>query len=226
MVYVALPNLFVPLPTMWTTSPPSPASAMLMKCRTPVAPSADWYVTQPASSRRTMPLRRISIACFGSMGMRRVRRKSPPVPSGTIASLLLVGSGAPLRKKPFTTSFRVPSPPTATTTGRDSCTAFCAISVASSGRVVNATSYGSPLVGSQDSTAAHSRPALPAPDEGLTMNRIGEPGREPISRLPQRADSSIGPDRCLPGPPARRASILPSHPPPIGRVLGRPRGGG
>ena len=93
-----------------------------------------------------------SIADLGSLGIRSVRRKSPPVPSGTIASLLVVGMGAPLRKKPLTTSFSVPSPPTATTRGRDSSTARCAISVASRGRVVKATSYGSPLAGSQVST--------------------------------------------------------------------------
>ena len=80
------------------------------------------------------------MACLGSIGMRSVRRKSPPVPSGTIASLLVVGIGAPLRKKPLRTSLRVPSPPTETTTGRDSRTALCVISVASYGRVVNATS--------------------------------------------------------------------------------------
>jgi hypothetical protein len=55
-------------------------------------------------------------------------------------SLLVVGIGAPLWKKPFTTSFSVPSPPTATTKGRDCLTARCAISVASSGRVVIAVS--------------------------------------------------------------------------------------
>jgi len=33
-----------------------------------------------------------------------------------------------------------------------------------------------PLDGSQLSTAAHSRPALPPPDDGLTINRIGAPG--------------------------------------------------
>jgi hypothetical protein len=113
---------------------------MLMKWRTAVAPSAVWYVTQPASSRRTMPLRSTSIACLVSVGIRSVRRKSPPVPNGTIASLLVVGIGAPLRKNPFTTSFSVPSPPTATITGRALSTLRCAISMASSGRVVTATS--------------------------------------------------------------------------------------
>jgi hypothetical protein len=72
--------------------------------------------------------------------MRRVRRKSPPVPSGTMASLLVVGRGAPLRKNPLTTSLRVPSPPTATTTDRESRTACWAISIASSGRDVLTTS--------------------------------------------------------------------------------------
>ena len=225
-VYVALPNRFVPLPTMCTTSPPRPASAMLMKCRTPVEPSAFWYVTQPASSLRTMPLRRTSIACRVSIGMRSVRRKSPPVPSGTMASLVVVGSGAPLRKNPLTTSFRVPSPPTATTTGRDSRTARCAISVASSGRVVLATSYGNPDDGSHDSTTAHSRPALPAPDAGLTMKRIGAPGRLPISSLPGRAGSSSLPGPALPSPLSRRASSLPSHRQPTWRGPGRLRGDG
>ena len=87
-----------------------------------------------------MPLRSTSIACLLSTGIRSVRRKSPPVPRGTIASFVVVGSGAPLRKKPLTTSFRVPSPPTATTTGREASTLRWVISVASSGRVVNATS--------------------------------------------------------------------------------------
>jgi hypothetical protein len=57
-----------------------------------------------------------------------------------VASFEVVGIGAPLWKKPLTTSLRVPSPPTATMTGRDSRTARCAISVASRGRVVRATS--------------------------------------------------------------------------------------
>ena len=106
-----------------------------------------------------------------------------------MASLLLVGSGAPLRKKPLTTSLSVPSPPTATTSGRDSRTACWAISVASSGRVVKAASYGRPLAGSHVSIAAHSRPALPAPEDGLTMNRIGAPGRPPMTGLPTLAGS-------------------------------------
>ncbi len=38
-VKVALPRRLLPLLTRCTTSPPSPASAMLMKCRTPVLPS-------------------------------------------------------------------------------------------------------------------------------------------------------------------------------------------
>ncbi len=54
--------------------------------------------------------------------------------------VLVVGIGAPLRKNPLSTSFSVPSPPTATSTGRDSRTARSAISVASSGRVVKAVS--------------------------------------------------------------------------------------
>ena len=83
-----------------------------------------------------MPLRKISTACFVSSGMRSVRRKSPPVPTGTMASFVDVGMGALLRKKPLTTSFSVPSPPTATTTGREASTLRWAISVASSGRVV------------------------------------------------------------------------------------------
>src|SRR2546429_3026410 len=107
------------------------------------------------------------------MGIRSVRRKSPPVPSGTIASLLVVGIGAPLWKKPLTTSLRVPSPPTATTTGLDSLAAACAISVASTGRVVNLASYGSPVVPSQLLIPVHSFPARPPAEAGLTMNRIG-----------------------------------------------------
>ena len=121
--------------------------------------------------------------------MRSVRLKSPPVPSGTIASLLLVGIGAPLRKNPLTTSFSVPSPPTATTTGRESRTARSAISVASFGLVVKVVSYGSPLEGSHASMLAHSRPALPEPEAGLTTNRIGAPGRPPMTRLRAPADS-------------------------------------
>src|SRR5260370_21890725 len=78
--------------------------------------------------------------------------------------------GARLWKKPLTTSFRAPSPPTATITGRESLTARSAISVASSGRVVIATSYGIPVEGSQPSIADHSRAARPAPQAGLTMN--------------------------------------------------------
>ena len=87
--------------------------------------------------------------------MASVRRKSPPVPRGTIASLLVVGIGAPLWKKPLTTSLSVPSPPTATTTGRDSLTARWVMSVASFGRVVMAVSYGIPAEESQVSNCAH-----------------------------------------------------------------------
>ena len=57
-----------------------------------------------------------------------------------MASRVVVGIGAPLWKKPLTTSFSVPSPPTATTAGRDCRTARSAISVASSGLVVSTAS--------------------------------------------------------------------------------------
>ncbi len=77
--------------------------------------------------------------------------------------------GAPLWKKPLTTSLSVPSPPTATITGRESLTARSAISVASSGRVVSTASYGIPVEGSHVVMADHSRPARPAPEAGLTM---------------------------------------------------------
>ncbi len=143
---------------------------MLMKCRTPVEPSLDLYETQPASSRRGIPVRRMSTAAFGSSGIFKVRLKSPPVPSGSIPSRLVVGMGAPLWKKPLTTSLSVPSPPTATITGRDSLTARSAISVASSGRVVSTASYGIPVEGSHVVIPDHSRPARPAPEAGLTMN--------------------------------------------------------
>src|SRR5258708_17506275 len=131
-----------------------------------------------------------SIASLASREIRNVRRKSPPDPSGTMASLLVVGIGAPLWKKPLTTSLRVPSPPTATTTGRDSLTSRSVISVASSGRVVKTLSYSSPLEGSQLSSAAHSLPARPPPDAGLTMNRTGAPARPPMLHLPARGESS------------------------------------
>ena len=54
-VNVAPPERFLPELTRRTTSPPHPASAMLMKCRTCVFPSLPWYVTQPTSSRRGTP---------------------------------------------------------------------------------------------------------------------------------------------------------------------------
>jgi hypothetical protein len=95
-VKVALPRRLLPLLTRCTTSPPRPASAMLMKCRTAVFPSWALYDTQPASSRRGIPVRRISTAAFGSRGIFKVRLKSPPVPSGSMARRLVVGIGAPL----------------------------------------------------------------------------------------------------------------------------------
>src|SRR6266480_1961595 len=54
-VNVAPPERFLPELTRRTTSPPHPASAMLMKCRTWVLPSLPWYVTQPTSRRRGTP---------------------------------------------------------------------------------------------------------------------------------------------------------------------------
>src|SRR5260221_5953287 len=126
------------------------------------------------------------MALLVSGGIRIVRRKSPPVPSGTIASFEVVGIGAPLWKKPLTTSLRVPSPPTATTTGRDWRTAALAMSVASLGRVVMAVSYGMPAEGSQDSTFAQSRAPFPAPEAGLTMNSTGAPSVL-IAQLPPLA---------------------------------------
>src|SRR5665213_1628666 len=101
-------------------------------------------------------------------------------------SLLVVGMGAPLWKKPLSTSLSVPSPPTATTTGRDSLTARCAISIASNGRVVRVASYGRPVVDSQLVSADHSRPVRPAAAAGLTMNRTGAPDRALMACLQAR----------------------------------------
>ena len=73
-----------------------------------------------------------------------------------MAMRVVVGMGALLWKKPLTTSLSVPSPPTATTTGRDWRTAFFAMSTASIGRVVSAVSNLSPVDGSHASIAFQS----------------------------------------------------------------------
>src|SRR5260370_23734676 len=159
-----------------------------------------------------MPVRRIWTAAFGSSGIFKVRLKSPPVPSGSMARRLVVGMGAPLWKKPLTTSLSVPSPPTATITGRESLTARSAICVASSGRVVSTASYGIPVEGSHVVIADHSRPARPAPEAGLTMKstsatlppaskrvRVHDPSR--IDCLFNRPPDSHPPSHLVGDPP-------------------------
>src|SRR4030095_4709808 len=75
-------------------------------------PSGRVKRTQPTSSGRTPPLSRAQLSRSEPLSP-KVLRKSPPVPRGTRARQASGGTGPPW-KNPFTTSLRVPSPPTAT----------------------------------------------------------------------------------------------------------------
>src|SRR5438309_9585689 len=101
-----------------------------------------------------------------------------PVPSGIVAS-----SAAPLeRTSPFTTSFSVPSPPTATTSDAPSPTARSASSVRCPGRSEKSVSPARPRPSARCASSGQRLPVAPPADAGLTRKTvlplIGRRGRE------------------------------------------------
>jgi hypothetical protein len=122
--------------TYRATSPPSPNVAAFMKKRDRAAPKPSMNSIRTASS---------ILECDPAMALRassiprrpNVRRKSDPVPLGSKATIALALIGDPsARRYPLTTSFRVPSPPTATTWETPAPIASAATSVASPAREV------------------------------------------------------------------------------------------
>ena len=77
--------------------------------------------------------------------------------------------GRPSRNMPFTTSWIVPSPPTATRKRRPPSIAAVARRVASPGPRVTCSEYSSPLAVSPRSSADNSRPTRPRPAFGFAI---------------------------------------------------------
>ena len=96
-----------------TTAPPRPASAMLAKYRV-ICSAPEVTVTWPTSIRRTRSPARCSAACAASPGRPNDLTKSHPEPAATTPSTASAASGRPPVNIPLTTSWTVPSPPTAT----------------------------------------------------------------------------------------------------------------
>ncbi len=106
-------HLLLPL-TDWATSPLMPKEQMLTKWRAPFSPEAAANSTAPTSKGFAAPAESRANASSSDRPRPNVRRRSPPVPNGTIPSDASGLIGCPASKKPFTTSLMVPSPPTAT----------------------------------------------------------------------------------------------------------------
>src|SRR5689334_18918682 len=107
-----------------------------------------------------------------------------PVPRGIVASSGL----PPARTTPFTTSFSVPSPPTATTSSAPSRTACSASSVSCPGRSEKSVSPARPSASARRASSGQRLPVAPPADAGLTRKTarplIGGRGREGDARHP------------------------------------------
>ena len=196
--------------TRATTSPPIPQSAMFTKWRG-AAPSR---VSRPMSIGRVAPAARTAAAAAPA-GMPAVRRKSPPVPLGTRPRTAPGATGDPsVVRKPFTTSLRVPSPPTATTRSQPPRSAARVSSVASRGAVVSRSSTSTPAAVRARRSSGHALPVLPAQLAGLTTATVAAlngvpPGRR---RRPRRARGR-GRERRPPAGRRRSRSRSPAPPP-------------
>src|SRR4051794_25651837 len=115
---------------------------------------------------RTRPSRTVRTASSNRAPMPKVRTKSRPVPRGMIAS-----SGPTTSAIPLTTSFTVPSPPTATSSSY-SCAARAASSVISPGLVDSSTSPFSPSRPARCASSGQRRPVEPAAEAGLTRKTV------------------------------------------------------
>src|SRR5438045_2767023 len=103
-----------------------------------------------------------------------------PVPSGIVAS----PTSRPAT--PFTTSFSVPSPPTATTSCAPPSTAVRASSIRCPGRSENRVSPCRPSAAARCASSGQRLPVAPLADAGLTRKTvpplIGSDRREPDAR--------------------------------------------
>jgi hypothetical protein len=91
-----------------------------------------------------------------------VRPKSMPVPSGIVAR----STSRPAM--PFTTSFSVPSPPTATTSDAPASTACCASAIRWFGRSEKSVSPDSPSRAARWASSGQRLPVAPLSEAGLT----------------------------------------------------------
>src|SRR3954468_5117290 len=107
-----------------------------------------------------------------------------PVPSGIVAT----SAAPPERRIPFTTSFSVPSPPTATSSAAPSRTARSASSIRCPGRSEKSASPRSPSPSARWASSGQRLPVAPPSDAGLTRKTVlmgaGGGGRECDARHP------------------------------------------
>ena len=113
-----------------------------------------------------------------------------PVPIGIVASSVVL----PARTSPLTTSFSVPSPPTATTRVVPSRADSSASSISWPGRSEKRVSPSSPRCAARFASEGQRFPAPPLPEAGLTRKTVsalmGRDGREgdaghPVDRRAQ-----------------------------------------
>src|SRR5581483_4820849 len=103
---------------------------------------------------------------------------------------------------PFTTSFSVPSPPTATTRAAPPATALRASSVSWPGRSENSVSPASPSCSARWASCGQRRPVRPLSDAGLTRKTVlmvvdGDVERDPRHAVDGRPQLLVGDAREL-----------------------------
>src|SRR5262249_49881264 len=147
-----------------------PALAMFAKYASPGEPVQVSYCARPRSITLVRPPSATRMASSSFVGMPNVRMKSAPVPRGMIASS---ARSAPAR--PFTTSFTVPSPPTATSSSAPPSTAERASSRRWPGSSEKSASPVKPSCAVRRASSGHLRPVAPPAEAGLTRKTVRAP---------------------------------------------------
>src|SRR6266571_7277188 len=166
---------------------------------------------RPASTLRIRPSRKRRANAFADRGIGNVLAKSEPVPTGRNARRASWVRRSPsCARKPFTASFSVPSPPTATTVLAPAASASRARSVACPRRSVRCTSNAPPSsLRRSVSCVRQRRPVFPFEEAWFTMKTVSA-----AMVLPERAmrpdELRVGRDLVLDG--ARIPSEDPAHP--------------
>ncbi len=148
-------------------------------------------MARPTSIVRTRPSRATSSAASSRVGIRTLRAKSLPVPSGDDRELDAVGHPIPM--SPSTTSWTVPSPPTTTSLVAPPSTASRARSPRCPGRSLWSVFPSSPAAAARRASSGHRRPVEPFAAAGLTRK----------TRFPGSAREAPGSSRVFTSLPSR-----------------------